>query len=109
LFSKPDPEVAWLNREYIPHIAACARAILELGYRSDQSAFSLYRRYSRNLLTKSEGGSYETDVEFYDSASRIHLQIEAKAERSQISEDVSSQRAGASGAPQPANVVDEGS
>lgn len=79
LFSKPDPEIAQLNREYIPHLAAYSRAILDLGYDPNRSSLSFYRKFRRNLVTKRAGQSYETDAEFYDGAGRIYLQIEAKS------------------------------
>ena len=80
LFSRPDADAASLNREYVPHIAAYARAILDFGYTAADSSFSLYRRYSRDLLTKRTGGSYETDAEFYAPDGSVHLQVEAKAD-----------------------------
>lgn len=83
LFSKPTAEVAWLNREYIPHIAAYARAILDFGLDRSRSSLSRYRTYSKVLLTKKAGGGYETDAEFYGADGSILLQIEAKADRTQ--------------------------
>lgn len=79
LFSKPAKDVAWLNREYVPHIAAYGRAIVDFGYQPTKSSFSLYRSFSRDLIVKRTGRSYETDAEFYDDEGGIHLQIEAKA------------------------------
>ncbi len=79
LFSRPAPEAAWLNREYVPHLAAYARAVVAFGYDRSRSSFSLYRKFSRDLIVKRAGHSYETDAEFYDADGRIHLQIEAKA------------------------------
>jgi hypothetical protein len=83
LFSKPDSEVAWLNREYIPHIAAYARLVLDLGYDRRSTAFSLYRTFANNLITKRAGQSYETDVELYAPDGSVWLQVEAKASASQ--------------------------
>jgi hypothetical protein len=83
LFSKPVGPQAWLNREYIPHIAAYARAILDLGYDRDNSSFSLYRKFTRDLIAKRAGQDYETDAEFYDAEGGIRLQIEAKASPAQ--------------------------
>lgn len=40
LFSKPVGEVAWLNREYVPHIAAYARAVLGQRFDPSRSSFS---------------------------------------------------------------------
>lgn len=83
LFSNPTAEAAWLNREYIPHLAAYGRAILDFGYDPARSSLSRYRIFSKDLLTKRAGGSYETDAEFYDPDGSISLQIEAKADRAQ--------------------------
>lgn len=79
MFSKPGDEVAWLNREYVPHIAAYGMAILDGGYDGTRSSFSLYRTFERDLIAKRKGQSFETDAEFYDRDGNIHLQIEAKA------------------------------
>jgi hypothetical protein len=83
LFSKPIGPEAWLNREYVPHIAAYAKAILDHGYPKERSSFSLYRKFGRDLVAKRRGQGYETDAEFYDPDGRIRLQIEAKASRQQ--------------------------
>jgi hypothetical protein len=83
LFSKPVGLVAWLNREYVPHIGAYAYAIEESGYDARASSFSLYRKFRRDLISKRIGQSYETDVEFYTADGSIHLQIEAKASERQ--------------------------
>ena len=83
MFSKPGEEIAWLNREYVPHIGAFGFAILNAGYDPARSSFSLYRKFTRDLVTKRAGQSYETDAEFYGSDGSIHLQIEAKASPSQ--------------------------
>ena len=79
LFSKPVGEVGWLNREYVPHIAAYARAVLGQGYDPTRSSFFRYRKYSRDLITKRAGAGYETDAEFYGSDGSIDLHVEAKA------------------------------
>ncbi|GAA3019827.1 hypothetical protein [Streptosporangium longisporum] len=79
LFSKPTGDTAWLNREYIPHIAAYALAIEHYGYSKIHSSFSLYRSFSRDLISKKQGQSYETDAEFYSHSGDIHLKMEAKA------------------------------
>lgn len=78
LFSYPTSGVAWLNREYVPHIAAYGRAILDLGFGSAERSFSRYRRYGRDLVHRRQGGAYETDAEFYGADGSIALQIEAK-------------------------------
>lgn len=83
LFSKPVGEVGWLSREYVPHIAAYAFAILGQGYNPGRSSFSRYRSYSRDLITKRQGATYETDAEFYDSDDKIYLHVEAKASGAQ--------------------------
>lgn len=84
LYSKPAETEAWLNREYVPHLAAYARAVLDFGYDKAASSFSLYRKFSRDLISKKRGGTFETDAEFYDADGNIHLQIEAKAQPNQI-------------------------
>ena len=83
LFSLSGDGEVWLNREYVPHIAAYSRAILDYGYDRARSSFSLYRTYRRDLVVKKAGGWYETDAEFYDEDG-IHLHIEAKARREQV-------------------------
>jgi hypothetical protein len=52
LFSKPVGDVAWLNREYVPHLAAFALAVLQGGFDASRASFSLYRRFSRDLVAK---------------------------------------------------------
>ena len=81
--SKPIGPKAWLNREYVPHIAAYAKAVLDHGYAVDHSTFSLYRKFTRDLIAKRAGQGYETDAEFYDASDALWLQIEAKASRQQ--------------------------
>jgi len=66
------------GREYLPHIAAYARLIIEFGYDQNLSSFSRYRTFSKDLLYKKRGGSYETDVEFYDSDGGLYIQVEVK-------------------------------
>ena len=83
LFSKPVGDVAWLNREYVPHIASYARVVLGQGFDPRRSSFSLYRSYSRDLSTKRQGAGYETDAEFYDLDGSIFLHVEAKASGTQ--------------------------
>ena len=94
LFSKPTSDPAWLNREYVSHIAAYARAILDFGYDQSRSSFSLYRSFSRDVIVKKEGQNYETDAEFYDADDRIYLHVEAKAEPRQIDKIVAQLDAG---------------
>lgn len=83
LFSKPIGPQAWLNREYVPHIAAYAKAVINHGYSIEHSTFSLYRKFTRDLISKRAGQIYETDAEFYDAEGHVHLQIEAKASTQQ--------------------------
>ena len=83
LFSKPIGPEAWLNREYVPHIAAYARAVIERGYSIEHSSFSQYRKFTHDLISRRAGQNYETDAEFYDADSQILLQIEAKASAQQ--------------------------
>ena len=83
LFSKPGAPTAWLNREYVPHIAAYAYAKLEAGYDDVPSSFSRYRTFSRDVLVRKQGSGYETDAEFYGHDGSIVLQIEAKASPTQ--------------------------
>lgn len=80
LFSDPTATAAWLNREYVPHLAAYARAILDFGHDPTRASLSRYRTYSRDLLSKRAGGSYETDAEFHDAGGHLLLQVEAKAD-----------------------------
>jgi hypothetical protein len=79
MFSSPHAERPALNREYVPHIAAYARAVIEWGYDPARAAFSLYRKFSTDGLTRRAGTTYETDVEFYDASGRVHLLVEVKA------------------------------
>jgi hypothetical protein len=67
-----------MNREYLPHIAAVARAILDFGFRDDRFSLSLYRSFKADYITKKRGQSYETDAEFYAEDGCVQLHIEAK-------------------------------
>ncbi|HZP27305.1 MAG TPA: hypothetical protein VFB90_09710, partial [Dehalococcoidia bacterium] len=67
-----------MNREYLPHIAAVARAILDFGFRDDRFSLSLYRTFKADYVTKKRGQSYETDAEFYAEDGSVELHIEAK-------------------------------
>ena len=73
-----------LNREYVPHIAAYAKAILADGYIQANSSFSRYRTFSRDAITKKAGTGYETDAEFYAADGSIWLQLEAKRDGRQV-------------------------
>lgn len=80
-FAKNGP--CTLNPEYIPHIGAVARLVLELGYDRDRYSVSLYRSFSRDLIHKKAGQRYETDSEFYDHDSSIWLHVEVKKTQKQ--------------------------
>ena len=67
----------------MPHIGAYAKAVIDHGYPIERSTFSLYRNFTRDLISKRAGQGYETDAEFYDADGHIHLQIEAKASTQQ--------------------------
>jgi hypothetical protein len=67
LYTNP-PQNPRLNREYVPHIAAYARAILEHGYSQARSSFSKYRAFGKDAITRKKGTGYETDAEFYDKS-----------------------------------------
>ena len=84
LFSSPELPAPSLNREYIPHIAAWSRLVYDFGHDPKRLRFSFYRRYTRDLLTKRAGGSYETDIEVYDEHGHLHVQVEAKKDTSQV-------------------------
>jgi hypothetical protein len=65
-------------REYLPHIAAYSRLIIEFGYNQNLSAFSIYKRFSKDLIFKKKGKSYEIDAEFYDKDRNTYLHVEVK-------------------------------
>lgn len=75
-------EGGWgLSREYVTHLAAFSRAVLEFGYLAEGSMLSHYGRYRRDLVTRRAGGSYEIDVCFPSAGDEQPLLlIEAKAE-----------------------------
>jgi hypothetical protein len=86
LFSNPTKTEAWLNREYVPHIAAYARLILDCGFDHTARSFSRYRSFQRDGLTEGAGQSYETDAEFYEPGGAVYLQVEAKASPTQTAQ-----------------------
>jgi hypothetical protein len=78
LFSLSASAPVRLNREYVPHIAAVARAILHFGFSRERFSLSLYRTFQRDCVNKRRGQSYETDAEFYAPDGSVQLHIEAK-------------------------------
>lgn len=84
MFSSPESSSPSLHREYVPHIAAYARAILDFGYRKDRSSFSPYRKFTRDLINKTRGAMFETDAEFLDGDGNVYLHIEAKKNARQV-------------------------
>src|SRR5438093_4025415 len=88
LFSISEKYPTRMNREYIPHIAAVARAIMHFEFPADRYSFSLYRTFQRGCVTKKVGDSYETDAEFYAPDGTIDLQIEAKKDEYEVIEIV---------------------
>ena len=73
-----------LNREYIPHIAAWARAVADLGYDSAVTQFSRYRSYGRDLVTKRAGGSTRPMSSSGMPAGELALHVEAKAQAREV-------------------------
>jgi hypothetical protein len=78
------PDRPRLNREYVPHIAAYAKAIIAHGYDPARSAFSRYRRFASDAIARKAGSWYETDAEFYAKDGSIWLQVEAKRDSRQV-------------------------
>lgn len=80
-----DPPPWGLSREYVPHLAAFARAVLCYGYPREHSMLSHYGIYRRDLISKRVGGSYEVDAAFRVHASmRPWLLIEVKKEAPKV-------------------------
>lgn len=69
-----------LSREYVTHLGAFARAVLDYGYAQPGSLLSHYGRYQRDLITRRVGASYEIDAAFPGPDGPPWLLIEAKAE-----------------------------
>ncbi len=82
LFSLSKP--VELNREYIPHVAAYTRMICDLGYDPLRSTFSYYRAFTRDLVVKKKGQSYETDIEFLDRGGAVYIEVEVKKSQEEI-------------------------
>jgi len=78
---RDDPNSCFLAREYIPHIAAVSRLLIQKKFDRRRYSFSLYRSFTRDLILKRCGEGYETDAEFYDSHGAVHLLVEAKKSR----------------------------
>ena len=83
-FSKDDDRTCFLGREYVPHISAVSRLIVGKGFDRNRYSFSKYRLYSRDLVSKKKGGSFETDAEFFGSGGDTFLQIEAKKSSEEV-------------------------
>ncbi len=79
LYSAPHGPGLRLNREYIPHIAAHSRAVLDLGYPREGATFSEYRRFQHDTLAKRLGTTYELDSLFRtgDGTPLLHLEVKA--------------------------------
>ena len=56
--------------------APYARAVFGQGYDPRQSTISLYPAYSRDLMTKRQGATYETDCVFHGWGAGRHLHVE---------------------------------
>ena len=77
------------------------------GYNQARSSFSLYRQFTRDLVHKTKGGSYETDAEFYDESGRIWLHVEVKKSAKEINAVAASIEACGSLQDLPAKVAKE--
>lgn len=100
-------EGGWgLSREYVTHLGAFARAVLDFGYPQEGSLLSHYGRYHRDLiLTRRAGGSYEIDAAFPSGGGdRTRLLIEAKAQPREVARWAAAIDGGAS----PADLVEIG-
>jgi hypothetical protein len=80
LYSSPGGLGLRLNREYIPHLAAHARGILQLGYPRELAKFSEYGQFREDRITKKRGQAYEIDSLFSgaDHTPRLHLEAKTK-------------------------------
>lgn len=74
-----------VSREYVPHIAAYARAILGLGYPRERSSFSRYRQFGEATAKRTGKAGCETDAEFYGvDGESVYLHVEAKRDTAQV-------------------------
>lgn len=74
------------SREYVTHLGAYSRAILDYGYPTPAALLSHYGTYSRDLIRRKRGGSYEIDAAFSIATNEPPwLLIEAKKEASKVS------------------------
>lgn len=84
LFSSPHQAQPTFNREYLPHIAAYARAIIEKGYDRGRADFSQHFAFGRDLITKKKGVPYEIDALFYTPGGEPYLHVEVKADAREV-------------------------
>jgi hypothetical protein len=78
LYSSPGGPGLRLNREYIPHLAAHARAVLQVGCDPRHADFSRYEQFTQDRITKKRGHPYEIDSLFRTRAGKPYLHAEVK-------------------------------
>jgi len=83
-FSGADETVCHLGREYIAHVAAVSRLIVQKRFDGRRHSFSRYRTFTRDLVTKRRGQRFETDAEFFGVGDAVFLQVEAKKSRPEV-------------------------
>jgi hypothetical protein len=76
-----DGHSAALRRDYIPCVAAYARAVLDLGYDDIGATLFGQRATGRRLVNPFTTTTVRTGAEFPAADGSVHLQIEAKRER----------------------------
>jgi hypothetical protein len=81
LFARAGQPRFALHREYLPAIAAYARAVLDLGYDTRGSVLLGRRPRHRRLVNRFTVDDVPTDGEFRDSDGSVQLQILAKSDR----------------------------
>jgi hypothetical protein len=81
LFAQVDGCHAVLRREYVPAIAAYARAVLDDGYHQDGAVLLAERPTARRLVQRSTPSHVHTHAIFPARDGGVHLQIEAKSDR----------------------------